>query len=94
MEEMQRNKEYDQLHGDDAYAVDEARRVTWVGFWINAVLGLAKVVGGLFGRSSALIADGIHSFSDFLSDIVVIIMVGIARMAVMRRLQPSFCRWL
>ena len=79
MEEMQRNKEYDQLHGDDAYAVDEARRVTWVGFWINAVLGLAKVVGGLFGRSSALIADGIHSFSDFLSDIVVIIMVGIAR---------------
>ena len=53
MEEMQRNKEYDQLHGDDAYAVDEARRVTWVGFWINAVLGLAKVVGILFRIFSA-----------------------------------------
>ena len=59
-------------------AVLEARRVTWIGFWINALLGLAKVVGGIFGRSSALIADGIHSFSDFFSDIVVIIMVGVA----------------
>lgn len=60
-------------------AVRQARYVTWVGFWINALLGVAKVVGGIFGRSSALIADGIHSFSDFLSDIVVIIMVGVAR---------------
>lgn len=58
--------------------VREARKVTWVGFWINAVLGLAKVLGGIFGRSAALVADGIHSFSDFLSDIVVIIMVGVA----------------
>ena len=67
-------------HGRDNahYKVRQARRVTWIGFWINAVLGLAKVVGGIFGRSSALIADGIHSFSDFLSDIVVIIMVGVA----------------
>lgn len=56
-----------------------ARHVTWVGFWINAFLGLAKVVGGILGRSSALIADGIHSFSDFLSDIIVIIMVGKSR---------------
>ena len=63
---------------DSQEAVLRARRVTWVGFWVNAVLGLAKVVGGVFGRSSALIADGIHSFSDFLSDIVVIIMVGVA----------------
>lgn len=63
------------LHTDK---VDQARRVTWVGFWINAALGVAKVVGGIFGRSSALVADGIHSFSDFLSDIVVIIMVGMA----------------
>lgn len=60
-------------------AVREARHVTWVGFWINAALGLAKVIAGIFGQSTALIADGIHSFSDFLSDIVVIVMVGIAR---------------
>lgn len=56
-----------------------ARKVTWIGFWVNAALGVIKVIGGVFGRSSALIADGIHSFSDFLSDIIVILMVGIAR---------------
>lgn len=62
-------------------SVRMARHVTWVGFWINAALGLAKVLGGIFTRSSALIADGVHSFSDFLSDIIVIVMVGIARKA-------------
>lgn len=56
-----------------------ARHVTWVGFWWNAFLGIAKVLGGIFSRSSALLADGIHSFSDFFSDIVVILMVGISR---------------
>lgn len=66
-----------ELSGSDN-AVRQARHVTWVGFWVNAVLGLAKVIGGIFGRSTALVADGIHSFSDFLSDIIVIIMVGVS----------------
>lgn len=60
-------------------AVRVARHVTWVGFWWNALLGVAKVCGGILGRSNALVADGIHSFSDFLSDIIVLVMVGIAR---------------
>lgn len=60
-------------------AVRVARHVTWVGFWWNAVLGAAKVAGGILGRSNALVADGIHSFSDFLSDVIVLVMVGIAR---------------
>ena len=59
--------------------VREARHVTWVGFWCNAALGLAKILTGIFARSSALIADGIHSFSDFVSDVIVLAMVGIAR---------------
>lgn len=80
---MTQSNNYDKQNKSHAHskaqeAVLEARRVTWIGFWINALLGLAKVVGGIFGRSSALIADGIHSFSDFFSDIVVIIMVGVA----------------
>lgn len=66
------------FYEDTPDAVRQARHVTWVGFWINAILGFTKVVGGIFGRSSALIADGIHSISDFFSDIVVIIMVGVA----------------
>lgn len=66
---------------DAGQQVAEARRITWVGFWVNAFLGVIKVVGGILGRSSALVADGIHSFSDFLSDIIVIVMVGVARRA-------------
>lgn len=60
-------------------AVAIGRHVTWVGFWVNAFLGVAKVLGGIFSHSSALVADGIHSFSDFISDIIVIMMVGISR---------------
>ncbi len=56
-----------------------ARHVTWVGFWWNAVLATAKIVAGILAASSALIADGIHSISDFVSDVIVIVMVGIAR---------------
>lgn len=62
-----------------AEAVKVARHVTWVGFWINAALGVLKIIAGIFGRSSALIADGVHSFSDFISDIIVIVFIGISR---------------
>ena len=56
-----------------------ARHVTWVGFWVNAVLGVSKIVAGVVGRSGAMIADGVHSFSDFFTDIIVIAFVGISR---------------
>ena len=64
---------------DSATVVRIARHVTWVGFWVNAALGLGKILAGVFGRSSAMIADGVHSFSDFVTDIIVIIFVGISR---------------
>jgi len=60
-------------------SVKIARHVTWVGFWWNALLGTIKIIAGIAGKSSALIADGIHSFSDFISDVIVLVMVGIAR---------------
>ncbi len=50
----------------------EARRVTLIGAGINIFLGLSKVVFGLLGHSSALVADGIHSFSDLLTDALVL----------------------
>lgn len=59
--------------------VSAARRVTWVGFWVNAALGVLKVLAGIFGRSVAMVADGVHSFSDFITDIIVIVFVGISR---------------
>ncbi len=50
-----------------------ARRVTIVGAVVNLLLALVKVVVGFIGQSQALIADGIHSFSDLISDAVVLI---------------------
>ena len=63
----------------DRDVVRSARRVTWRGLWVKAILGTGKVIAGIFGRSSAMLADGIHSFSDFVTDIIVIIFVGVAR---------------
>ncbi len=69
----------DELSARDKEVVAEARHVTWVGFWVNAALGVGKVLAGIFGRSTAMIADGIHSFSDFITDLIVIVFVGVAR---------------
>lgn len=55
------------------------RKVTWVGFWTNALLSLFKIISGVVGRSSAMIADGIHSASDLLTDVAVIVVIGASR---------------
>ena len=48
-------------------------RVTLWGVFVNLVLSLAKLAGGFFGHSQALIADGLHSLSDLASDAMVFI---------------------
>ena len=48
-----------------------AVRVTLVGAFWDALLGLAKIVAGYFSQSQALIADGIHSLSDLVTDVFV-----------------------
>jgi len=56
----------------------EARRVTVVGFFVNLFLTAAKITAGILGKSSAMIADGVHSLSDFATDIVVIAFVNVS----------------
>ncbi|HPB77029.1 MAG TPA: cation diffusion facilitator family transporter, partial [Chromatiaceae bacterium] len=46
-------------------------RTSVVSAVVNLVLTMVKVVVGLFANSQALIADGIHSLSDLLSDLLV-----------------------
>ncbi|MDO4191165.1 MAG: cation diffusion facilitator family transporter [Bacteroidales bacterium] len=53
-------------------------RVTIVGSVVNLLLTAAKLLTGFLGHSAAMIADGIHSLSDLLSDLIVIIFVRIA----------------
>jgi cation diffusion facilitator family transporter len=60
--------------GSDRIAAGRAgRRVTWVGIGWNAVLVGAKLIAGLLGHSQAMVADAIHSVSDFLTDMVVLL---------------------
>lgn len=49
------------------------RRVTLIGAVINLVLSAGKIFGGIVGQSQALIADGVHSLSDLLSDVLVLL---------------------
>ncbi|UCF04559.1 MAG: cation transporter [bacterium] len=49
------------------------RKVTLAGMGINAALIALKIIGGIYGRSKALLADAIHSTSDFLSDVLVLV---------------------
>ena len=50
-------------------------RVTFVAMWTNVFLTLIKISIGIVGQSTALIADGIHSFSDLASDALVLIAI-------------------
>ena len=46
-------------------------RVTLVGAGINTILSMAKITAGLMLASPALVADGVHSLSDLVSDVLV-----------------------
>ena len=51
---------------------ETARHVTLVGALVNAFLGSIKMLGGIFFHSHALFADGLHSFSDLITDGMVV----------------------
>lgn len=57
------------------------KRITSVTLWgalANLLLMVAKFVAGIFGSSSAMVADAVHSLSDFVSDALVLVMVRIS----------------
>jgi cation diffusion facilitator family transporter len=50
-----------------------SRRVTWVSVGLNVTLTVAQIVVGLIGGSQALVADGFHTLSDLITDIIVLL---------------------
>lgn len=65
----------------DAAAVARERRVTRVTLWgsvVNLVLTAFKICAGVLGHSAAMIADGVHSLSDLMSDVVVLVFIRIS----------------
>ena len=56
----------------------EIYKVTLLGGAVNVVLLVFKFVAGILGHSAAMVADAVHSLSDFVTDIIVIVFVHIS----------------
>jgi cation diffusion facilitator family transporter len=75
---MMHNDMHNDTHDDteDDYKTAErnaaAARSTWTSVVVNLALTALQISVGIFGKSQALIADGIHSLSDLVADFVVL----------------------
>ena len=56
----------------------EIYKVTIVGSVVNFLLLVFKFVAGILGNSAAMVADAVHSFSDFVTDVIVVVFVRIS----------------
>ena len=56
----------------------EIYKVTLLGGAVNVVLLIFKFVAGIVGHSAAMVADAVHSLSDFVTDVIVLIFVHIS----------------
>ncbi|HMT80457.1 MAG TPA: cation transporter, partial [Azonexus sp.] len=65
-------QEQHQLTASLAERSAEAQKATWVSVVVNLVLTVAQLLVGWFAHSQSLVAHGLHSFSDLLSDFLVI----------------------
>ena len=54
-------------------------KVTLVGTASNLVLSIIKFFGGIIGNSAAMVADAVHSLSDLLTDVIVLITIKIGQ---------------
>ncbi len=63
---------------DNDTRTTKANHVTWLSVVVNSILILGKLVAGLIGRSAAMVADAIHSLSDLLTDLAVLIGMKLA----------------
>ena len=57
---------------------DEIARVTLTGSVVNLLLVGLKAVAGVAGHSAAMVSDAVHSLSDFVTDIVVLVFVRVS----------------
>lgn len=57
---------------------DQIARVTLAGSVVNLLLVGLKAVAGIVGHSAAMVSDAVHSLSDFVTDIVVLVFVRVS----------------
>lgn len=58
---------------NDTESIRTVQRATIVGLVANIVLAGGKVTAGIIGSSAAVVADGLHSFTDLVTDLVLLI---------------------
>jgi cation diffusion facilitator family transporter len=56
-----------------------ARAVPWFSFWGNLGLAVYKLTIGIFGRSAALVADAMHSFTDVVGSSGIVVSTRLSR---------------
>jgi len=61
------------LSATDISNLRSARRITLVGLVLNVALTGFKFAAGILGHSQAVLADGVHSLSDILTDLMVLV---------------------
>ena len=54
-------------------ANNQGMKIILQGVGVNIFLAAVKFVGGVLGKSAALIVDSFHSISDLLTDVVVLL---------------------
>ncbi len=69
---MSRRRQVDDIYRQGAFGA-------WVGIGGNIFLALIKLSAGVLGRSSAMVADAVHSLSDILSSAIVLVGMKVAR---------------
>src|SRR3990167_5156323 len=60
------------MHNIDYPRYRQAKHITLIGAAVNLLLSIVKILFGWLGHSTALVADGIHSFSDLATDFLVL----------------------
>lgn len=78
MTRVENKQETPQYKGNMHTREQKIYRVTLIGGITNIILLLAKFTAGILGNSAAMVADAVHSLSDFLTDIVVLAFVRLS----------------
>ena len=58
--------------------IKQINKVTLIGSLVNLILTFGKIVTGIVGKSGAMLADGVHSLSDLVTDIIVLAFVKVS----------------
>lgn len=61
------------IANDADTAADAVTKITWLGAFVNVFLVVFKFIAGIFGHSSVLVADAVHSLSDLVTDAAMLL---------------------